>query len=467
MKINFLGAAKKVTGSCYMIEAAGVSFLVDCGLYQGSLEDEALNSDPFEFNPHTLDFMILTHCHIDHSGRIPLLVKNGFTGRIFCTRPTASLTDLLLKDSGSIQEEEAVWENKKRQRAGLETIKPLYTVDDAIEALQYLNPVEYGMDIAITDRISVRFRDAGHLLGSAFVELTIKEDEGTKQLVFSGDLGTGNNPMLKMPESPTHADYIIMESTYGNKLHNDVETRNARLAALVDDTLQKGGTVLIPSFAVGRTQEIIFQLKEYYKKHDRLDDFHKIPIYIDSPMAVSATKIYETHHIYMKPEISQLFATGNSPLQCENITYVSSIKDSASLNGNSEPKVIVSASGMCEAGRIKHHLKHNLWKANTTVIFVGYQGEGTLGRAIQGGMDRVEILGETIKINARIVSIEGFSGHADCEDLLNWLGTLKQPPTKILLTHGEIDSIEGLKHRIETKYGYEVMIPNLGDAVVL
>lgn len=466
MKISFFGAAKRVTGSCYHLISKNHQFIIDCGMYQGLFEEEQLNQVPFEFDPSKVDFMILTHAHLDHCGRIPLLVKAGFTGKIFCTRPTAEIVNILLRDSGGIQEEEAAWENKRRQRAGLDPVKPLYTVDDAINALQYLNPVSYDTPIQIDSTLTVTFKEAGHLLGSAFIELAAFEEGHMHHYVFSGDLGTGDNGMLNPPSYPGNTECLILESTYGNKLHQRVEERNARLATAIEETLKNGGTVIIPSFAVGRTQEILFELRRYYEAAGRYDFFLSIPFYVDSPLAVSATRIYEKQGAYMRPDIGKQFTATGSPLQSPNITFISSIKESAALNGDSTPKVIISASGMCEAGRIKHHLKHHLWDPRTSVIFVGYQGEGTLGRSLTEGIDRVEILNETIKVNARILQIEGFSGHGDYEDILRWLDGATHKPRQIILVHGEPLSMEGLSVRLKEKFDASIHIPDLGESFI-
>lgn len=465
MNITFLGAAKMVTGSCYLVETDESRFLVDCGQFQG-LGEEEFNKPEFEFDPKEIDFILLTHAHIDHSGRIPLMVKHGFEGKIYATRPTVDLADLLLKDSAHIHMEEANWENKKRERAGLEPVDPLYTIDDAYSAVQYLYPIQYEQMITVTDKIKARYIDAGHLLGSASIEIWITEASETKKIVFSGDLGAGHNPLLDPPKMIEEADYLVVESTYGNRLHEGSHERIEKLAHVIEESMQHGGTVIIPSFAVGRTQEIIYDLKQYYFENKRIDDFIKIPIYIDSPLAINSTKVFSDNHLYLKKEISDLYDSGKDPLKFKNIRYLESIKESSSLNTSQEPKVIISASGMCEAGRIKHHLKHYLWRPNTTVVFVGFQGEGTLGRALKSGESMVEILKEQIKVNARIVSIEGFSGHADLNMLKSWIFAFKDLK-KVVIVHGEDSSQINLKNEISGTVNADILIPELGETITL
>lgn len=465
MNITFFGAAKMVTGSCYLVETGDIKFLVDCGQFQG-LGEEDKNKLKLEFDPKELDFILLTHAHIDHSGRIPLIVKNGFEGKIFATRPTVDLVDLLLKDSAHIHMEEANWENKKRKRAGLNPVEPLYTIADAFIAVQYLYPIKFDTMINIDDKISARYVDAGHLLGSASIEVFINEDGEDKKIVFSGDLGAGHNPLLNSPTMISSSDYLVVESTYGNRIHEGSNERIEKLAFEIEETMKRGGTVIIPSFAVGRTQEIIYDLKQHYLKDGRINDFLKIPIYIDSPLAINSTKVFEDNHIHLKKEISDLFVKKKSPLKYKNIRYLESIKESSSLNSSEEPKVLISASGMCEAGRIKHHLKHYLWRNNTTIIFVGYQGEGTIGRKIKSGEPTVELLKETIKINARIVSIEGFSGHADKEMLKEWIFAIKGLK-QIIIVHGEDSSQLNLQKELRAEIDTPIQIPDLGDTITL
>ncbi len=462
MKIQFLGATKVVTGSCILITTRNYKFLLDCGLFQGSEDLEALNQEDFPFNPAEIDFLLLSHSHIDHSGRIPKLVKEGFKGKIFCTKATKDLCEIMLVDSGHIQENDAEWENRKRKRSGQSMVKPLYTAEDAILSLRYFESVLYNQKVNLNNDVSIRLRDAGHILGSSIIELWIEEDNETVKIVFSGDLGTKNKPIIRDPEIIEEADYLILESTYGNKVHENVEQRQEKLTDIIDKTVLRGGTVIIPSFAVGRTQELIYELKQYYENNNDLETFMKVPIYIDSPMAISATQIFKRNSYAFDKEAKDIILNGNNPLDFENLYFVRDHKESMRLNNSNYPKVIISASGMCTAGRIRHHLKHNLWKAKNSVVFVGYQANGTLGRILQDGVKKVKILGENIAVLAEIYSVEGFSGHADKDDLINWVKAFKKKPKKIFLVHGEDDSLNNLSDLINKETNVQTIIPNMG-----
>ncbi len=466
MKIHFLGATGEVTGSNFLIETETCKFIIDCGLFQGPAPILALNTEDFSYNPAELDFAILTHAHIDHSGRLPLLVKKGFSNRIYCTRPTADLADILLKDSGKINEAEAAWENKKRERAGLERTDPLFTVEDALVALQYLNPVVYDTEIQPAEGIRFIYREAGHLLGSASVELFVTENGSTKHLIFSGDLGTGKNQLLPNPAVLQKADYVFMESTYGGRFHRSIETRGAQVALAILETVRRGGTVIIPAFAVGRTQEVLFEIRNFMKTSPQGAQLAKIPFYIDSPLAIDATSIFEKNFEFFKTPIRDVFASGGNPIEFKNLHIVKEMDTSIRLNKDGQPKVIISASGMCDAGRIRHHLKHQLWRNTTTLIFIGYQGEGTLGRSILEGEDPVEIMDETIKVAARIIRIEGFSGHADQSQLLGWLKSI-QGIKRVFLNHGEPSATQALSAAIQETLGHEVTAPKAGDVIEL
>lgn len=467
MKIQFLGASKVVTGSNILITTGMNRILLDCGLFQGSEELELLNSRPFEFDPKEIDYLFLSHAHIDHSGRIPKLVKEGFNGKIFCTKATKELAEIMLVDSGNIQESDVTWENKKRKRAGKSLIEPLYTVDDAKKSLRYLEPVLYNQKLKVTENISVRFSDAGHILGSSIIELWLTENKDTVKIVFSGDLGTRDKPLIKNPEFIEEADYLIMESTYGDRLHESKEQRVENLITIINDTVLNGGTVIIPSFAVGRTQELIYELNKYYEYNNDLETFLRIPIYIDSPMAIAATEVFKNNSYCFNDETKKLILSGDNPFSFENLYYVRSHEESMRLNDVNFPKVIISASGMCTAGRVRHHLKHNLWKANNSVVFVGYQANGTLGRILKEGAKKVKLLGEEIAVLANIHSIEGFSGHADQKELVDWVGGFKKKPTRIFLVHGEDDATKTLSKLIEDKYQIKTVIPSMGHTFQL
>lgn len=461
MKIQFLGAARVVTGSCFLLTTSNYKILIDCGLFQGSNSLEKLNYDEFQFNPGEIDYLLLSHAHNDHSGRIPKLVKEGFEGQIICTQATSDLCELMLVDSGHIQEADAKWENKKRSRAGKPLVEPLYTAKDASASLRYFKPVLYDQKIDLNDEISVRFKDAGHILGSSIIELWIKENGKLIKIVFSGDLGLPNKPILKDPEFIEEADYLIIESTYGNREHEDFEHRISELTNVINTTVARGGTVVIPSFAVGRTQELIYELNKYYEYNNNIETFMKIPIYIDSPMAVSATKIFQNNSYCFDEEAKKLILKGDNPFEFGNLHYISTQEESMRLNSYTFPKVIISASGMCNAGRIRHHLKYNLWKKSNSLVFVGYQAEGTLGRRLKDGEKNVKILGDQIAVEAEVHSIEGFSGHADRKGLMNWIRGFKKVPQHIFIVHGEDESSLGLSQSIEDNFNVKPIIPTM------
>lgn len=466
MKLHFLGATRTVTGSNYLVETDTDKFIIDFGQYQGTMEEEKLNDDPISFNPSDIDFMILTHAHIDHSGRIPLLVKEGYNKKILMTKGTKALADILLKDSGKIHEAENEWENRKRERAGLERIEPLFTEDDAIDAIQYFYPVDYDDIIEVSKNVKIRFVDSGHLLGAASVELWVKESGKETKLVFSGDLGNGTSPLQKAPTFISEADYVVMESTYGNREHEPIEARSKHLADILINTYNRGGTSIIPAFAVGRTQEIIYDLRQLSEKDVKYSLLKSIPFYLDSPLAIDATEIYRDNTEYLSETIQELFKQGQSPISMKNLSFVQDNKASVTLNFDKQPKVIISASGMCDAGRVKHHLKHNLWKPDTAVIFIGYQGEGTLGRQIKDGQDMVTIYKEEIKVSAEIHSVDGYSGHAGNRMLMEWIKAI-DGVKKVFVTHGEIDASLDFKTQIEETLNLKAEVPHLGDCIEL
>ena len=468
MKISFLGAAKTVTGSCFHIQTDTCNFLVDCGMFQGSNTDEAHNHDPFPFNPGKLDFMILTHAHIDHSGRIPKLYTDGFKGQIYATKATAELCAIMLPDSGHIQEFENEWVNRKRERAGLPPVEPLYTTQDAIDCIKLFNSAHYFEDVRINDQIRVRFNDAGHILGSSIVEIWVKENSREIKLVFSGDLGNNNMPILRDPSIIDSADYLFIESTYGNRNHLNVENKIDRFVEIITSTMEKGGNIIIPSFAVGRTQEILYELfKQREKYGDKLTQLLRIPVYVDSPLAVSATKVFRNNLDCYDEEAREYIENGDNPLDFPGLQFTQSAEDSKALNDRKDSLIIISASGMCDAGRIKHHLKHNLWRKESSVVFVGYQAEGTLGRRLVDGAEKVRIFGEEISVNARVEMIEGFSGHADRDGLVRWIKAFGQKPRKIFLVHGEADSMNEFSKLISSDLGISTIIPDRGESYMI
>ena len=469
MKITFLGATKTVTGSNFLVEAAGKKFLVDCGMYQGHAEEEWENSAPFPFDVNDIDFVLLTHAHIDHSGRIPKLYKEGFRNKIYATKATCDLCTIMLPDSGHIQEMEIEWKNRKRVRKGLEPEPPLYTAEEALKSLEVFESIKYDEIIDIDENIHVRFNDAGHMLGSAIIEVWVDEAGKRTKAVFTGDLGNNDIPLLSSPTMIDDADYLVMESTYGGRLHNKNDEKAEMFLNIVSETLNKGGTVVIPSFAVGRTQEILYELnylkeqtqdKEFKEKYQTLMN---VPVYVDSPLAISATEIFRENMDIFDEETQQIMRRGDNPLEFPGLQFTKTADESRALNEKNESSIIISASGMCEVGRIKHHLKHNLWNPNSTILFVGYQAPGTLGRKIVDGAKTVKIFGEEIAINARIEYIEGYSGHADQEWLLNFIYSFITKPKTIFLVHGEPEGQIALKQKIQGTTQIPVIIPEYGE----
>ncbi len=463
MNIHFYGAAKVVTGSNYLIETKDYNILVDCGMFQGNKEMERKNYDKFPYDPKDIDFLFLTHAHIDHSGRIPKLVKDGFRGRIITTSPTYDLCKIMLLDSAKIQESDIEWENRKRQRAGRELLSPLYTMKDAENSTNYFEPYFYSQKIKINKDITVRFRDAGHILGSSILELWIKEDGIENKIVFSGDLGMPGRPIIRNPEYIEEADYLVVESTYGDTIHESFAESTEKLIDIINKTVLRGGTVIIPSFAVGRAQELIYQLNKYYEYNPTVKQFMKVPIYIDSPMAIDATQVFEKNSSSFNDEARDLILRGDNPFEFENLRYIRSQDESANLNKFKFPKVIISSSGMATAGRVRHHLKHNLWDEKNSLVFVGYQAQGTLGRILLDGVKRVKILGEEINVKAEIYDIEGFSGHADQAVILDWIEKFLKKPKKIFIVHGEESASTALSDKIRQMFRLEAIVPNLGD----
>lgn len=458
MKFEFYGAAGCVTGSSHLLRVNGKKILLDCGLYQGKDEKERGN-ETFNFNPKNIDYIILSHSHIDHSGRIPLLYKMGFKGEVICTEATMDLCNIMLPDSGHIQEMEAEWKNRKRIRQGLEPIEPLYTAKIAELSTYLFRGYDYDKFIELFDGFKIRFRDAGHLLGSAIVELYIKEDNKEEvKIVYTGDLGNKNIPIIKDPTLIDYADYIIMETTYGDRLHDNISTQLKELVQIVKDTFKRGGNVIIPSFAVGRTQEVLYAFNQYVEN----EELKNIKVYVDSPLAAESTKVFERHSDYYDEEARKILSIGDNPLAFEGLNFTSSPEESARINKIQSGLIVISASGMCEAGRIKHHLKHNLWRKESSIVFVGYQAEGTLGRAILDGAKKVKLLGEEIAVNANIYNLQGLSGHADRQGLLDWVENFKKKPKEILLVHGDKEA-QGSFFELLKNRGYNAKIMQFGE----
>lgn len=436
MKLHFYGADRCVTGSCHCLEINGKKILVDCGLQQG--RDE-LDNRYLAFAPGNIDILLVTHAHIDHTGRIPLLVKNGFHGRILTTRLTADLMKIMLLDSAHIQESDAEYENRKGERAGREHVDPLYTEQDALDVFKYVTTCEYKEKVDLCEGVSAVFTDAGHLLGSASITLELEENGVNKTIVFSGDIGNVDQPIIRDPQLLKKADYVVMESTYGDRNHTEVWSYTDELAQIIDETLGKGGNVVIPSFAVGRTQELLYFIREI-KDQKLVKSTPNFPVYIDSPLAKAATTVFcGDLHGYLDEQALELVKDGTHMFTFPNLNLVESSEESKMLNMDTTPKVIISASGMCDAGRIRHHLKHNLWRANSAVVFVGFQSPGTLGRRLLDGVEKVKLFGEEIAVKAKIVNFQGLSSHADHDHLVEWIKAFDPKPAHVFVVHGDED----------------------------
>ena len=468
MKIQFCGASTGVTGSCHLITTENHKVLLDCGQFQGGKAQEALNYEDFPFDPAEIDYVILSHAHIDHCGRIPLLIKRGFKGAIYCTDATADLLDVMLKDSGYIHEKEAEWKNKKNERAGRPKVEPLYTFNDAVDSLTYVKPVLYDQLIELNEEMKIVFNDAGHILGSAITELWVTENDNVSKIVFSGDLGVMERPILRNPTIIKKADYVIMETTYGNRVHPENSMNVKALMDIIRDTAAKGGTTVIPSFAVGRTQELIYELNRVYETDNGYRQaFENIMVYVDSPMATTATEVFKRNAQVFDDETKEYIAKGDNPLDFKNLRFTRTSQESIWLNTNPDPKVIISASGMCDAGRIRHHLKHNLWNRKSSIVFVGYQAEGTLGRMILDGAKEVTLFGEKVQVNAKIYNLEGFSGHADKNGLLAWLKGFQKETKHIFLVHGEPEAKEAFAETVEKELGCHPIVVKGNSEYVL
>lgn len=459
MKIQFCGASNTVTGSCHLITTEKHKILLDCGQFQGGKAMEALNHEEFPFDPTEIEFLLLSHAHIDHCGRIPLLVKRGFKGKIYCTDATADLLTVMLKDSAHIHEQDSQWQSKKNARTGKPPVEPLYTMDDAEAALKLVTPVLYDQLIELNDQMKMVFNDAGHILGSAITELWITEGDDTSKIVFSGDLGVMDRPILRDPTIIKKADYVIMETTYGNRLHTANATSIDQLLQIVVETIKRGGNVVIPSFAVGRTQELIFEFNKIFESDPKFQDvLGSVKVYIDSPMATTATEVFRKNASVFDKETKEYILKGDNPLDFPNLEFTRTTAQSQAINIDKVPKIIISASGMCEAGRIRHHLKHNLWDSRNSIVFVGYQAEGTLGRLLVEGAKSITLFGEEILVKAQIHNLEGFSGHADRDGLYSWLSGFEKEPKHIFLVHGEMDAKRDFAKFVKENKGYDCIV---------
>ena len=460
MKITFLGAAHEVTGSCTLLECSGHRGLVDCGMEQGK---DLFENQPLPIAPGELEFVLLTHAHVDHSGMLPLLYKQGYTGLIYATPETCDISRIMLLDCAEIQETEAEVQNRKNKRSGGAQVEPLYTVDDAQEAIAHLRPVPYGEEVQIGECVTARFSDVAHLLGSACIEVWLRENGEERKMVFSGDLGNYNQPIIRnAPEKIAQADYVMVESTYGDRLHDRSTLPVDKLADFIQRTLDRGGNVVIPSFAVGRTQEMLYFIREI-KEKNMVTGHDGFPVYVDSPMANEATAIYlQCSRDCLDDETRALVENGINPIWFDGLNVSVSTEDSKAINEDPVPKVILSASGMCEGGRIRHHLKHNLWRPESTVLFVGYQSVGTLGRMIVDGAESVKLFGEDIKIGCEIGILPGKSGHADRDGLLDWLRGFENKPKKVFVNHGENTVTDAFAATIREELGFETLAPYSG-----
>ena len=472
MKISFLGANRLVSGSCYLIQTKYKKFLIDCGLFRGEESITRLNYSPFSFRPEEIDFVILSHAHIDHCGRIPQLFKEGFNGQVYCTKSTMELCSIMLPDSGQIQEGDALEENQRRLRTGETFIEPLYDIEDALDSLMLFRAVPYQYKINIDENISFRFQDAGHVLGSASIELWIKEDGKTIKWVFSGDIGRKNKPFLKNPQRIKEADYVVIESTYGGRKSRPYRQEVKKFFSIIDKTIKRGGDVVIPAFALQRTQDIIYELSHYYNVQlkqlvHKDKKLKKLRFYLDSPLAIAVTKIYRNNPQDFAQKDLRIMENKNQLLDFQSLKMTTTANASKQINRSKRSKIIISASGMCDGGRIQYHLKEHLWKKESSIIFVGYQAEGTLGRRIVSGEKSLDILDEMVDVRAEIYHLDGFSSHADQDELLWWMKGFKDKPKKVFIVHGEKEESESFVGQLEEQLGFDAHIPVIGETFLI
>ena len=460
MKLTFLGAAHEVTGSCTLLEVCGKNILIDCGMEQGT---DIYENCELPIAPGQIDAILLTHAHMDHSGMLPAMVAQGYKGPIYSTEATRRLCNIMLRDSAHIQEFEAQWRNRKAKRAGDPLYVPLYTMQDAEQTLTQFMAYPCGEMVSVFPGVSVRFHDAGHLLGSASIFIQVQEEGEARTLLFSGDLGNRDRPLIRDPEMPPDADYVIVESTYGDRIHGPRPDYVSQLASVLQDTFDQGGNVVIPSFAIGRTQELLYLLR-IIREEKLLRGHEGFAVYVDSPLAVEATRIYSAGLTdYYDQETLDLLAKGIDPIDFHGLRLSVTADQSKLINEDPNPKVILSAAGMCEAGRIRHHLKHNLWRGDSTILFVGYQAEGTIGRKLIDGADSVRLFGEEIVVNARIATLSGISGHADRDMLLGWLGHMSKKPLQVFVNHGDDEVCDSFASYVTEKLDYPAVAPFSGD----
>ncbi len=458
MRIQFLGAVHEVTGSCTLLEVANTKYLVDCGMEQGI---DVFENVPIPVEASKIDAVFLTHAHIDHSGMLPKLYKDGFRGKIYATRETCNLCNIMLRDSAHIQELEVSWQKRKSDRAGKTTKEPIYTLKDALGAISLFRPVEYGEIVQVAWGVELRFADVGHLLGSACIEIWLTEGDEKRKIVFSGDVGNTNQPIIKDPQTVDQTDYLVIESTYGNRNHQTPGDVISELAKCIQRTFNRGGNVIIPSFAVGRTQELLYAIRKI-KDEGRIKGYKNFPVYVDSPLAVEATSIFlQCGTSCLDEETLSLVKQGINPIWFNGLNLSVSTQESIAITADKMPKIIIAASGMCEAGRIRHHLKHNLWKKENTILFVGYQAENSLGRILQQGAKEVKLFGDSVMVRAEIATLHGTSGHADQNGLIRWLEGFKNKPTKVFVNHGDDLSCSAFCDLLVSK-GYDAEAPYSG-----
>ena len=463
MEVEFLGGVRTVTGSATLLQKGSLRWLVDCGMFQGGKTLEERNRNVHSYHPEELSFILLTHAHIDHSGLIPKLVKEGFRGRVICTKATFDLCEVMLKDSGHIQAMEAEWQSRKNERSGREGTAPLYTAEEAEKSLRYFRTVGYDEILSLSDGLKVRFQDAGHILGSAIIEIWVDDEGQEKRLVFSGDLGSSGQPIIRDPSPVVEADILWLESTYGDRLHKSREETVQELLKISLEAISQRAKVVIPAFAVERTQDIIYTIGQLVRK----DLIPSIPIYIDSPLAISATEIFKKNPDCFDEEMKGLLLGGKDPFELPQIKYTQTTEESKAINEDSGSAIIISASGMCDSGRIQHHLKHHLWRKESHIVFIGYQAEGTVGRRIIDGAKTIRLFGEEIAVRAHVHTLGGFSAHADQKGLLEWLSHFRNPDLQVFVNHGEEKTSMELSKIIHQKFKLEAVVPQWREKKVL
>ena len=464
-RLSFLGAARNVTGSNYMLESGGRRLLIDCGMYQ-EREFKSRNFEPFPYSPQDIDDVLLTHSHLDHCGLLPKLVKQGFKGNIYCTAAAADIAQIVMMDSARIQEEDIKHKRKRHEKENRKSpypYEPLYSVEDAEAAAGMFRPVEYGQKVELGDGLACVFNDGGHILGSAMVRVNFRNDNEERTVLFSGDVGRWDTPILRDPDLFDEADYVVIESTYGNRLHKPNQQIPENLARIINQTYRAGGNVVVPSFAVERSQELLYHLHELLRQK-RIPE---IPVFLDSPMAVRVTEVFRRHPELFDEETRAMLNRGEHPCDFPGLTLSRTVDESKAINARKKPYIVIAGSGMCTGGRIKHHLKHNIENRASTLMFVGYQASGTLGRILLSGVETVRIHGETFRVEARVEKVNGFSAHADRNELMRWLSGLKRAPRHVFVTHGETDAADEFSDHVHLKTGWPTSVPSYKDTAEL